>query len=794
MESKQKQRRLQLSVVCKVCLTCGVRYTCFFNTFTMSLGVHMATNILACILFDPSSRELLNIYFMVLAIHDSNMYMYIQCTSTILCLDFDVWKQNMEKKTNSWFVKATGKKGAIHSTTTYYYCNRSGYFTSHCKNKRHLKAQGSSKLNTYCTAAIIVRETHDDKIVVQYYPTHYGHTTMLGHLRISQNERLAIAGKLLQGVAFERIIDDVRTSMDTSINRIHLITRKDIANIQRAYGLQEAQYHKDDAISVMAWVDAMNKNTPSPVLLHKQQGQVPNSDCPSLEVSDFMLVLQTPFQAEVLNKCGPTKIICIDDTHGTNSYDFYLTTILVVDEFGEGYPTAWCLSNRTDYCVVVYFLQAVKKNVGFNITPQWVMTDDAEQFYKAWVTVFGDGPQKLLCTWHVDRAWRGAIQNKIQDKEVAALVYHNVRILMEEINVDEFEKLLHETVEQLKTSNKTKEFESYFTKYYVCRKEQWAACYRKKSGINTNMYVESFHRLIKYVYMRGRTNKRIDKLLHILMKVARDKAFERLCKLEKGKISGRLAMIRKRHAQGTQLPTNLVTQHDSTQWIVVSSEGTHEYLVCEETQECPMKCHLKCTDCSICVHSFSCNCMDALINHTICKHIHLVANSRKTKQSLASGHNTHTESTDYLLINETRTSLSETVIPNHHEEVSDIRRRVQHKLMAMMSKIQEVTNAEALISVEGHINVAMSMLNVIRDNTTRNTMPPKQLHPANKNILQQRAFFSTKHKYRKPKTRIAKPTKQEQQHIKQALFNRLSLYSHNKDELQKKAGKSINPL
>ena len=51
---------------------------------------------------------------------------------------------------------------------------------------------------------------------------------------------------------------------------------------------------------------------------------------------DFILVLQTPSQAEMLCKCGHNKIICVDDTHGTNSYDFNLTTILVVDEKVKG--------------------------------------------------------------------------------------------------------------------------------------------------------------------------------------------------------------------------------------------------------------------------------------------------------------------------------------------------------------------------------------------------------------------------------------------------------------------------
>ena len=227
----------------------------------------------------------------------------------------------------------------------------------------------------------------------------------------------------------------------------------------------------------------------------------------------------------------------------------------------------------------MHFFHAIQKNVHLDLKPKWVMTDDAEQFYRAWVTVFGQGPKKLLCTWHVDCAWRGAVTNKIEDKEIAALVYHNLRVLMEETDSDVFEELLQKTIDQLKATNVTKNFELYFTQFYAHRKEQWGACYRKKSGINTNMYVESFHRLIKYIYMRGRSNKRIDKLLHVLMKVARDKAFDRLCKLEKGKISGRIALIRKRHLESTKLSTTCVTQCESSKWTVISSDGTCEYTV-----------------------------------------------------------------------------------------------------------------------------------------------------------------------------------------------------------------------
>ena len=157
-------------------------------------------------------------------------------------------------------------------------------------------------MGTYCTAAITVRVTCKGKIVAQYWPTHYGHSMLLGHLRLTENDRLSISGKLLQGVTFERILDDIRSSTNNTIQRIHLTTRKDIVNIQQIYGLREANYHKDDATSVMAWVDSMKRNSPSPVLLHKKQGVMPTTEFHYLEENDSILVLQTPMQAEMWTK------------------------------------------------------------------------------------------------------------------------------------------------------------------------------------------------------------------------------------------------------------------------------------------------------------------------------------------------------------------------------------------------------------------------------------------------------------------------------------------------------------
>ena len=70
-------------------------------------------------------------------------------------------------------------------------------------------------MNSYCTASIFVKITPEKGLKVQYYSTHYGHTTSLGHLRQSEKERVTIAGKVLQGVIFERILDDVKAMWTT---------------------------------------------------------------------------------------------------------------------------------------------------------------------------------------------------------------------------------------------------------------------------------------------------------------------------------------------------------------------------------------------------------------------------------------------------------------------------------------------------------------------------------------------------------------------------------------------------
>ena len=53
------------------------------------------------------------------------------------------------------------------------------------------------------------------------------------------------------------------------------------------------------------------------------------------------------------------------------------------------------------------------------------------------------------------------------------------------------------------------------------------------------------------VYLHGKQNRHLDHLISVILKVSRDKAFERLQKVHKRKISHRLCEINKRHKKAT---------------------------------------------------------------------------------------------------------------------------------------------------------------------------------------------------------------------------------------------------
>ena len=196
-------------------------------------------------------------------------------------------------------------------------------------------------------------------------------------------------------------------------------------------------------------------------------------------------------------------------------------------------------------------------------------------------------------------------------------------VLLQESELIEFNKKLQQLLTFL-TDNGMDEFLIYFQENYCTRIEQWATHARCYTPVNTNMHLESFHRLLKVVYFQQKQNRRVDALLNVLLKLSRDKAFERLQKLEKGKSSYRISEVNKWHKNAEQLDKESINELSNNHWMVKSQEREHFYTVGRLTCSCKMSCKLKCTQCGVCPHMHTCTCIDSVLHYTACKHIHLV--------------------------------------------------------------------------------------------------------------------------------------------------------------------------
>ncbi|KAF0750263.1 SWIM-type domain-containing protein [Aphis craccivora] len=135
----------------------------------------------------------------------------------------------------------------------------------------------------------------------------------------------------------------------------------------------------------------------NPIILYKTQG----TEYFPLEKDDFMLIILTETQKAVLEKFSSEKQ-CIDSTHGTNQYSFNLTTIIVIDEFGEGYSAAFCISSKIDEVHMTVFLSKIKEATGY-LTSNVFMSDDAPAFWNAWIKIMSPIPKfHLLCKCHIE--------------------------------------------------------------------------------------------------------------------------------------------------------------------------------------------------------------------------------------------------------------------------------------------------------------------------------------------------------------------------------------------------------
>ncbi|KAB0805099.1 hypothetical protein PPYR_02069 [Photinus pyralis] len=476
-------------------------------------------------------------------------------------------------------------------------------------------------------------------------------------------------------------------------------------------------------------------------------------------------------QLEILEKFAD-DCICLDGTHGLNPYDFQLHTLLVLDDLREGFPCAFLFSNRSDVEILVLFFSCIKEKMKRQIKPRVFMSDMEKTFYNAWIRVMKPADFRIYCTWHVDRSWRKNL-NKIHSKEKQVMVYKQLRTILQELDQNAFTQMIDNFLRALVNDADTCEFGQYFKRYYTENVEAWAYCHRLHSGLNTNMHIERMHETIKYIYLNGKVVKRLDKAINALMKFVRDKLFERLITLNKGKISSKLKDLRARHktSEGMDLKLVMVTEEG---WEVPSALCQDLYKV--EARKINCTCKLVCQQCHACIHQYSCSCIDSSVKWNMCKHVHLVCRFLNDRKELEVGNITQgpvpnasilqiddgisskvEEEQKILAAISQNTSISE-------ENLYDEKEKLKMEVMELIHDIDKISTREeisALKKLVGPIKPTLHAIRLQQSRDLQHSMGASSKVHHNKNIKQQRRLFKTKKKTKKETVGLSNPGTEE---------------------------------
>jgi len=96
------------------------------------------------------------------------------------------WKREIELSTLSLYVKNYGSFVKGNQIYSYYKCHRSGFYYLIRSGQRHLKTQGSNKINGYYLASINVIESNvTKKCTAKFNGNHIGNENEIGHLPLN---------------------------------------------------------------------------------------------------------------------------------------------------------------------------------------------------------------------------------------------------------------------------------------------------------------------------------------------------------------------------------------------------------------------------------------------------------------------------------------------------------------------------------------------------------------------------------------------------------------------------------
>lgn len=236
-------------------------------------------------------------------------------------------------------------------------------------------------MDNICTSELRVIQKKDASITVQVCYTHYNHGKEFRGTWLTLERRRWVDLQLSAGTR-DSIYESLRNSV---VNGRNIETR----HIRTAFSVDDIKNDDDDHLSLFSWVYEWGaKLETNPILFYKLKGVTNQTEV--LNEDDSVVVVQTENQKKMAVEFGGNGVCCF--TAKCSSY--FVTTLMVIDEFDEGFPMAYCMSNRLNENILKIFFAHLVQNLG-ELKPAWFAYDSNDAFY-AFAEMTGHSPRRLM--------------------------------------------------------------------------------------------------------------------------------------------------------------------------------------------------------------------------------------------------------------------------------------------------------------------------------------------------------------------------------------------------------------
>lgn len=424
-------------------------------------------------------------------------------------------------------------------------------------------------------------------------------------------------------------------------------------------------FHKDHMVSFKIWIETKLPSEGYECFT----GKLAYTEDPSLFACGFV----SPDQKIRMKN---SSAFCLDATHSisSNMADILYTLIIRDNSIGRGWPVAYMITNDHGTGPIVEWLQHLR-DARLLVDPEQFTIDCCQAEVNAITNTFDPAKTKIqYCIFHVTQAWNKHLASvsvpgfsPSQNRVLRGEMMSYLQSIVYEEDLDQFHQKVIGFQEEYADQTK---FMDYFVKNW-CTEDKfkvWSRSYKdiQFSHMLTNNFIESWHNQLKTVFLGRVRNKRLDKLVFVLVNDVEYYLLQEFERVIQG--NGAMSPFFKQQ-RIRELEAEEVDDEDRERMVGgpsdVDGEGIRRYQVSSFVDGASIDYSIEVTIDNVIM---SCSCYDFGKRRQPCKHMYLLKNHTNFSLHFPSSVNNYV--VDNVPVLETA-PMATIIQQDHNEELKD---------------------------------------------------------------------------------------------------------------------------